>query len=150
MDRAVKCDCAIRPDPEETATAHAKRKWPVLRDWDASTLISDPKRPCASRPLAEVGAIEISPERKGSPLARAGSGDIPAVIALASHGRSIMNFFEAVSSGFRNYVNFSGRAIRSEYWYWTLFVTIVVGVLGVIDGAFLPGEHGWAASAWRT
>ena len=29
-----------------------------------------------------------------------------------------MNFFEAVSSGFRNYVNFSGRAIRSEYWYW--------------------------------
>ena len=50
-----------------------------------------------------------------------------------------MNFFEAVSSGFRNYVNFSGRAIRSEYWYWTLFVTIVVGVLGVIDGAFLPG-----------
>ena len=31
-----------------------------------------------------------------------------------------MNFFEAISSGFRNYVNFSGRAIRSEYWYWNL------------------------------
>jgi len=35
-----------------------------------------------------------------------------------------MNFFEAVSSGFRNYVNFSGRAVRSEYWYWTLFATV--------------------------
>ena len=31
-----------------------------------------------------------------------------------------MNFLEAISAGFRNYVNFLGRAIRSEYWYWTL------------------------------
>jgi uncharacterized membrane protein YhaH (DUF805 family) len=50
-----------------------------------------------------------------------------------------MNFFEAISSGFRNYVNFSGRAIRSEYWYWTLFVTVLVGVLGVIDQRLNPG-----------
>jgi uncharacterized membrane protein YhaH (DUF805 family) len=50
-----------------------------------------------------------------------------------------MNFLEAISSGFRNYVNFSGRAIRSEYWYWTLFVTIVVVVLGIIDQRLNPG-----------
>jgi uncharacterized membrane protein YhaH (DUF805 family) len=50
-----------------------------------------------------------------------------------------MNFFEAISSGFRNYVNFSGRAVRSEYWYWTLFVTIVMVVLGVIDQSLNPG-----------
>jgi uncharacterized membrane protein YhaH (DUF805 family) len=50
-----------------------------------------------------------------------------------------MNFFEAISSGFRNYVNFSGRAVRSEYWYWTLFVTIVMFVLGVIDQSLNPG-----------
>ena len=37
-----------------------------------------------------------------------------------------MNYFvEAISSCFRNYANFSGRAVRSEYWYWYLFVTIV-------------------------
>ncbi len=50
-----------------------------------------------------------------------------------------MNFIEAISSGFRNYVNFSGRAIRSEYWYWTLFVTIVVGAFGLIDEMLHPG-----------
>jgi uncharacterized membrane protein YhaH (DUF805 family) len=35
-----------------------------------------------------------------------------------------MNFVEAISSCFRNYANFSGRAVRSEYWYWYLFVAI--------------------------
>ena len=50
-----------------------------------------------------------------------------------------MNFIEAVKSGFRNYVNFSGRAIRSEYWYWTLFVTIVVVAFGLIDQKLNPG-----------
>jgi uncharacterized membrane protein YhaH (DUF805 family) len=51
-----------------------------------------------------------------------------------------MNFFEAISSGFRNYVNFSGRAIRSEYWYWTLFTTVVSLVFGVIDEVLNPGD----------
>ena len=32
-----------------------------------------------------------------------------------------MNFVQAIQSGFGNYVNFSGRAARSEFWYWTLF-----------------------------
>lgn len=35
-----------------------------------------------------------------------------------------MNFGEAVSSFFRNYVNFSGRASRSEFWYSYLFIFI--------------------------
>ena len=52
-----------------------------------------------------------------------------------------MNILEAVSSGFRNYVNFSGRSVRSEYWYWALFATIVVGVFGVIDEKLYPGAQ---------
>ena len=52
-----------------------------------------------------------------------------------------MNFFEAISSGFRNYVNFSGRAIRPEYWYWILFEIIVVVVFGVIDEMLYPGAR---------
>src|SRR5580693_3743286 len=51
-----------------------------------------------------------------------------------------MNFFEAIGSGFRNYLNFSGRAIRSEYWYWTLFTTLVSLVFGVIDEVLNPGD----------
>jgi uncharacterized membrane protein YhaH (DUF805 family) len=50
-----------------------------------------------------------------------------------------MNFIEAVSSGLQNYVNFSGRAIRSEYWYWVLFVIILCGVFGAIDEWLYPG-----------
>ena len=52
-----------------------------------------------------------------------------------------MNFFEAISSGFRNYVNFSGRAIRSEYWYWNLLAAIVVVAFGVIDETLYPGAQ---------
>jgi len=44
-----------------------------------------------------------------------------------------MNFGEAVSSFFRNYVNFSGRASRSEFWYSYLFIFIVGVVLVIVD-----------------
>jgi uncharacterized membrane protein YhaH (DUF805 family) len=52
-----------------------------------------------------------------------------------------MNFVEAIQSGFRNYVNFSGRAVRSEYWYWTLFAAIVAIVFGAIDEWLYPGDQ---------
>jgi uncharacterized membrane protein YhaH (DUF805 family) len=44
-----------------------------------------------------------------------------------------MTFFEAINSGFRNYVNFSSRAARSEYWYWVLFNLILGVVTAIID-----------------
>ncbi len=44
-----------------------------------------------------------------------------------------MNFGEAISSGFSNYVNFSGRAARSEYWFWVLFTIIAEIVTGIVD-----------------
>jgi uncharacterized membrane protein YhaH (DUF805 family) len=50
-----------------------------------------------------------------------------------------MNFVEAISSCFRNYANFSGRAVRSEYWYWFLFVAIALIVFGAIDESLYPG-----------
>ncbi|MFY9892881.1 MAG: DUF805 domain-containing protein [Xanthobacteraceae bacterium] len=46
-----------------------------------------------------------------------------------------MNFGQAISSGFSNYVNFSDRAIRSEYWYWVLFVCLAEVVTSIIDYA---------------
>ncbi len=46
-----------------------------------------------------------------------------------------MNFWQAIASGFSNYVNFSGRAARSEYWYWILFYYIGLAIAGVIDAA---------------
>ena len=44
----------------------------------------------------------------------------------------------------QKYVNFSGRAMRSEYWWYVLFVVIVAVVLAIIDnlviGASLLGS----------
>ena len=41
-----------------------------------------------------------------------------------------MVFTQAISSGFSNYVNFSGRSGRSEYWYWVLFN--LLGSIGIV------------------
>jgi uncharacterized membrane protein YhaH (DUF805 family) len=46
-----------------------------------------------------------------------------------------VGFGQAISSGFSNYVNFSDRACRSEYWFWTLFVVIADIVALGIDAA---------------
>ncbi len=52
-----------------------------------------------------------------------------------------MGFKEAVVSAFSNYTNFSGRARRSEYWYYVLFAEILLmGTLGLsrlFEGSFL-------------
>ena len=40
-----------------------------------------------------------------------------------------MNPIQSISSVFRNYVNFSGRAQRSEYWWFTLFSFITQAIL---------------------
>jgi len=44
-----------------------------------------------------------------------------------------MGFGEAISSGFSNYVNFSGRAQRSAYWFWALFEFICLIIAKIID-----------------
>jgi uncharacterized membrane protein YhaH (DUF805 family) len=50
-----------------------------------------------------------------------------------------MNFTQAIASGFQNYVNFTGRAARSEYWFWTLFTIIVSIAASLIDLALFAG-----------
>src|SRR5258708_8534512 len=42
--------------------------------------------------------------------------------SLDQPGATSMGFGEAFSSVLGNYVTFSGRAPRSEYWYWALFL----------------------------
>jgi uncharacterized membrane protein YhaH (DUF805 family) len=44
-----------------------------------------------------------------------------------------MTFTQAIKAGFRNYVNFSSRASRSEYWYFVLFIALVFIVLSILD-----------------
>jgi uncharacterized membrane protein YhaH (DUF805 family) len=47
-----------------------------------------------------------------------------------------MNFVEAIQSGFRNYVTFSGRAARSEFWFWMLFA-FLANIAGAIVDAVI-------------
>jgi uncharacterized membrane protein YhaH (DUF805 family) len=49
-----------------------------------------------------------------------------------------MGFGEAISSGLSKYATFSGRAPRSEYWYWTLFAIILSIIAAVIDAVVFP------------
>jgi uncharacterized membrane protein YhaH (DUF805 family) len=44
-----------------------------------------------------------------------------------------LSFVDAIKSGFRNYVNFKGRASRSEFWWWTLFAVLVQSATSIID-----------------
>ena len=45
-----------------------------------------------------------------------------------------VNMIDAVKLYFKNYINFSGRASRSEYWWFVLAYFIVAFVLGIIEG----------------
>ncbi len=45
-----------------------------------------------------------------------------------------MSFEQAVKSCLRKYVTFSGRAQRSEYWWWALFVFLSSLLVGVVEG----------------
>jgi uncharacterized membrane protein YhaH (DUF805 family) len=49
--------------------------------------------------------------------------------------RAWMSFSEAVKDGFDHYVNFEGRASRSSFWWWVLFVIIVSIVANILDSA---------------
>jgi uncharacterized membrane protein YhaH (DUF805 family) len=58
-----------------------------------------------------------------------------------------MSFGQAVRAVLGQYATFSGRARRSEYWYWALFTFILLAVAGGLDNVLktnLSGQQfGW-------
>jgi uncharacterized membrane protein YhaH (DUF805 family) len=46
-----------------------------------------------------------------------------------------MSFIDAVKSVLSKYVGFTGRARRSEYWWFALFTILVSIVTSILDGA---------------
>ena len=64
-----------------------------------------------------------------------------------------MDFQSAIRNCFRNYATFRGRASRSEYWWFTLFILLAMLVLSIIETRFLGfGEvtRGPGSWAWRS
>ncbi len=47
-----------------------------------------------------------------------------------------MDMQQAIKSCFNQYISFSGRASRSEFWYFFLFGIILSAMAGFIDGGF--------------
>jgi uncharacterized membrane protein YhaH (DUF805 family) len=44
-----------------------------------------------------------------------------------------MNFQQAISTCFKKYAVFSGRAARPEYWYWVLFIALGRLATSILD-----------------
>lgn len=54
-----------------------------------------------------------------------------------------MNFIDAVKSSLQKYATFSGRASRSEYWFFCLFCLVASITSDILDSAlFGPKETG--------
>ena len=52
-----------------------------------------------------------------------------------------MRFFEAVGSVLSKYFTFSGRALRSEYWFWALFYMLVAIPVSMAAGLGVTGPY---------
>ena len=52
-----------------------------------------------------------------------------------------MGFFEAVGSVLSKYFKFSGRALRSEYWYFVLFTILLGFATLILDLIFFPNPY---------
>jgi uncharacterized membrane protein YhaH (DUF805 family) len=46
--------------------------------------------------------------------------------------RTTMHFGQAITTNFRKYADFSGRAARPEFWWWVLFTAVVTAVLDAL------------------
>ena len=57
-----------------------------------------------------------------------------------------MGFGEAISTCFRKYADFGGRALRSEYWFFILFQFLVVVALSIVDAVLGIGVLSTIAS----
>ena len=57
-----------------------------------------------------------------------------------------MSFGEAISTCFRKYAMFGGRALRSEYWFFILFQFLVVVALMIVDAVVGTGVLSTLAS----
>lgn len=72
---------------------------------------------------------------------------MPAYAAAASglyEGAPARSFTEAIKVCFQNYATFRGRASRSEYWWFQLFVFLLTGLGSVLEGGM--GGDGQALS----
>jgi uncharacterized membrane protein YhaH (DUF805 family) len=90
-----------------------------------------PRPPAGPPPLTSPAAS--APMQRRAPMAGAYPGSGPQVQARQSDSAADMGFGSAIAICFRKYVDFTGRARRKEFWWWTLFNALVGLGLGIVD-----------------
>ena len=83
-----------------------------------------------------------------------GTSTSPFGAGISNTGRpaSMMTFADSIITVFSKYTDFSGRASRSEFWWFYLFTTIVSVPLGIVDGILFGIEYedpAWLSWLWR-
>jgi len=53
-----------------------------------------------------------------------------------------MTFEQSIKTCFKKYAVFSGRASRSEYWWWVLFIILAGSVVEIFDAVIFLDEWG--------
>ena len=72
-----------------------------------------------------------------------GTSTSPFGVGISNTGRpaSMMSFTDSIITVLSKYVDFSGRASRSEYW-WAYLAAVIVGLgFGIIDGILFGWEY---------
>ena len=59
-----------------------------------------------------------------------------------TESKPMVTFPEAIKSCLRQYVGFSGRATRAEYWWWVLGTVVVSILIGIVDGIIFGFDGG--------
>jgi uncharacterized membrane protein YhaH (DUF805 family) len=127
--------------------------YPGMPDWRPASQVTElasffggaapPPRPPAGPPPAQAMPA-AAPMQRRAPMAGAYQGPGPQAQARQSDSAEDMGFGGAIVTGFRKYVDFTGRARRKEYWFWVLFYVLALTALLIIDG-IIVGAGGHAA-----
>lgn len=119
--------------PQTLVWAADMENWAPLAE-SALGPFARPVAPPPPPPLRQPGAAGYAaqPAAARSYGSAQSFGAAPSYGAAQSYGQG-MSFGAAIISGFQKYATFSGRASRSEFWYYILFVALVGVVLTTID-----------------
>lgn len=112
-----------------------------LAGWEAASAHFPATTPAAAPPpLSDAPrAMPAAAPMPGSTTASPTTGPDIGPDGLYIHAPS-RTFGEAISTCFSKYVRFKGRASRSEYWFFVLFLVLASIVASIIDAALFPGS----------
>ncbi len=56
-----------------------------------------------------------------------------------------MSFTESIKTCFSKFFDYHGRAARSEYWYFILFIWLITIIAAVLEGIFLNNSYSYGS-----